>query len=115
MHRDLEPPYAGREPAPTEGTPGPTESRIDDRPDGDTSPTEEPDESEVAARYALVAERLKQAHARVHALNVSAEAKTALTRQLLIVTETAKRDLPEAARRLSRFVQDLDEGRPPVG
>ncbi|MER7707289.1 hypothetical protein ABTX81_30875 [Kitasatospora sp. NPDC097605] len=61
-----------------------------------------------------MAERLKQAHDRVHALNVSADAKTALTRQLLIVTETAKRDLPEAARRLSRFVQDLDEGRPPV-
>ncbi|CAN3982914.1 hypothetical protein KPATCC21470_5614 [Kitasatospora purpeofusca] len=50
----------------------------------------------------------------MHALNVSADAKTALTRQLLIVTETAKRDLPGAARRLSRFVQDLDEGRPPV-
>ncbi|MED7953562.1 MULTISPECIES: hypothetical protein [unclassified Streptomyces] len=61
-----------------------------------------------------MAERLKQAHDRVHALNVSADAKTALARQLLIVTETAKRDLPGAARRLSRFVQDLDEGRPPV-
>ncbi|MFI9275389.1 hypothetical protein ACIGXM_32460 [Kitasatospora sp. NPDC052896] len=61
-----------------------------------------------------MAERLKQAHARVQALHVSAEAKTALTRQLLIVTETAKRDLPAAAQRLSRFVQDLDEGRPPV-
>ncbi|WP_405019309.1 hypothetical protein OHV05_22830 [Kitasatospora sp. NBC_00070] len=70
---------------------------------------------EVTALFALVAERLKQAHARVHALNVSTEAKTALTRQLLIVTETAKRDLPGAARRLARFVQDLDEGRPPLG
>jgi hypothetical protein len=49
----------------------------------------------------------------VHALHVSAEAKTALARQLLIVTETAKRDLPEAARRLGRFVHDLDEGHPP--
>ncbi|WP_441250104.1 hypothetical protein [Kitasatospora sp. McL0602] len=114
MHRHLEPPYAGGEPASSEGTAGTTESRIDDRPDDDASHAEEPDESEVAARYALVAERLKQAHARVSALDVSAEAKTALTRQLLIVTETAKRDLPEAARRLSRFVRDLDEGRPPV-
>ncbi|BFV57174.1 hypothetical protein KCMC57_up22780 [Kitasatospora sp. CMC57] len=70
---------------------------------------------EVTALFALVAERLKQAHDRVHALNVSTEAKTALTRQLLIVTETAKRDLPEAARRLARFVQDLDEGRLPLG
>jgi hypothetical protein len=46
---------------------------------------------------------------------VSTDAKTALTRQLLIVTETAKRDLPGAARRLSRFVQDLDAGRQPLG
>ncbi|GAA0693781.1 hypothetical protein GCM10010193_55560 [Kitasatospora atroaurantiaca] len=114
MHRHLEPPYAGGEPESSEGTAGAAESRIDDRPDDATSPAEEPDDSEVAALYALVAERLKQAHARVHALNVSAEAKTALTRQLLIVTETAKRDLPEAARRLARFVRDLDEGRPPV-
>ncbi|MFJ1707293.1 hypothetical protein [Kitasatospora sp. NPDC088346] len=87
---------------------------MDDRTDQHTSPAEEPDDSEVEALYALVAERLKQAHARVSALNVSTDAKTALTRQLLIVTETAKRDLPEAARRLSRFVQDLDEGRQPL-
>lgn len=89
--------------------------RDDDRTDDQTSPAEEPDDPEVAALYALVAERLKQAHARVSALNVSTDAKTALTRQLLIVTETAKRDLPGAARRLSRFVQDLDAGRPPLG
>ncbi|MFB7665703.1 MULTISPECIES: hypothetical protein [Actinomycetes] len=115
MHWHHEPPYAGGEPGSTEGTDGVAESRIDDRQDDQTSPAEEPDEPEVAALYALVAERLKQAHVRVHALNVSTEAKTALTRQLLIVTETAKRDLPEAARRLSRFVQDLDEGRMPLG
>jgi hypothetical protein len=114
MHRHHEPPYAGREPASTERTAGAAGSRIGDRPDNDASPAEVPDDSEVAALYALVAERLKQGHARVHALNVSVEAKTALTRQLLIVTETAKRDLPEAERRLSRFVRDLDEGRPPV-
>ncbi|MGW4893491.1 SCO5555 family protein [Kitasatospora sp. NPDC004240] len=86
---------------------------MDDPRDAATSAAEGPDDQDVEALYALVAERLKQAHARVHALNVSADAKTALTRQLLIVTETAKRDLPEAARRLGRFVQDLDAGRPP--
>ncbi|MGF1429748.1 hypothetical protein [Kitasatospora sp. LaBMicrA B282] len=115
MHRHHEPPYAGGDPASAEFTAREAESRIDDRPDVDTSAAEGPDDPEVEALYALVAERLKQAHARVHALHVSAEAKTALTRQLLIVTETAKRDLPAAARRLSRFVQDLDEGRPPLG
>ncbi|GAA1267567.1 hypothetical protein GCM10009665_65460 [Kitasatospora nipponensis] len=115
MHRHHEPPYAGSDPVSSEFAVRDAGSRIDDRLDVETSPAEGPDDPEVAALYALVAERLKQAHARVHALHVSAGAKTALTRQLLIVTETAKRDLPEAARRLSRFVQDLDEGRPPVG
>ncbi|GHF78985.1 SCO5555 family protein [Kitasatospora xanthocidica] len=114
MHRHHEPPYAGGEPAAEDSRGRPSERRIDDRPDVTSAPAEEPDDQEVAALYALVAERLKQAHARVHALNVSADAKTALTRQLLIVTETAKRDLPEAARRLSRFVHDLDEGPPPL-
>ncbi|WP_370221672.1 hypothetical protein [Kitasatospora sp. MAP12-22] len=114
MHRHHEPPYAGSDPASSEFVTPEAGSRIDDRPDVDTSPDEGPDDPEVAALYALVAERLKQAHARVYSLHASADAKTALTRQLLIVTELAKRDLPEAARRLSRFVQDLDEGRPPV-
>ncbi|MFF2077032.1 hypothetical protein ACFVXG_20010 [Kitasatospora sp. NPDC058162] len=114
MHRHHEPPYAGGEPASEESTGRGSERRIDDRPDvTSATPAGAPDDQEVAALYALVAERLKQAHARVHALNVSVDAKTALTRQLLIVTETAKRDLPEAARRLSRFVHDLDEGHPP--
>ncbi|GLW56605.1 hypothetical protein [Kitasatospora phosalacinea] len=94
MHHSPEPPYQDGQPASGDGQDGAADS-------------------EVTLLYALVAERLKQAHARVHALNVSTDAKTALTRQLLIVTETAKRDLPGAARRLSRFVQDLDEGRMP--
>ena len=63
--------------------------------------------------YALVAERLKEAHARVRALDVSDAARASLTRSLLLVTEAAKRDLPEAARRLARFVDDLDGGHNP--
>ncbi|MFI6157860.1 hypothetical protein ACIBCA_34820 [Kitasatospora sp. NPDC051170] len=114
MHRRHEPPYAGGEPASEESRGRRSERRIDDRPDVTSAQAEGPDDQEVAALHALVAERLKQAHARVHALNVSAEAKSALTRQLLIVTETAKRDLPGAARRLGRFVHDLDEGHPPL-
>ncbi|MFC5906779.1 hypothetical protein [Streptacidiphilus monticola] len=72
----------------------------------------EPEEDEL---YALVALRLKEAHARVRALDVSEAERASLTRSLLIVTEAAKRDLPEAARRLARFVDDLDRGahRPP--
>ncbi|MEY9873747.1 hypothetical protein ABH931_003236 [Streptacidiphilus sp. MAP12-33] len=62
--------------------------------------------------YGLVARRLKDAHARVRALDVSDAERAALTRSLLMVTEAAKRDLPEAARRLARFVADLDGPRP---
>jgi hypothetical protein len=64
--------------------------------------------SEETALYAVVAERLREAHARVRALNVSEEARVALVRRLLIVTEGAKRDLPGTARKLSRIVADLD-------
>lgn len=66
-----------------------------------------------AALYAVVAERLKQAHARVRALNVSDETRRVLVRRLLAVTESAKRDLPAAARRLGRIVADLEAGRLP--
>ncbi|MGA5704272.1 hypothetical protein [Peterkaempfera bronchialis] len=65
------------------------------------------------ALYALVAERLKHAHTRVRALNVSEETRTVLVRRLLAVTEAAKRDLPAAARRLGRILADLEAGRLP--
>jgi hypothetical protein len=77
------------------------------------SPDPEPGESSEAEFYAFLAERLRQAHARVRALDVSDAAKTSLTRSLLRVTEAAKRDLPDAARRLARFMDELDDGRPP--
>jgi hypothetical protein len=70
----------------------------------------EPSEVEL---YALVAVRLKEAHACVRALDVSDATRASLTRSLLRVTEAAKRDLPEAARRLARFVDELDGGIPP--
>jgi hypothetical protein len=83
-----------------------------DEPQGidDAEWPEEPVDVEL---YGLVARRLKDAHARVRALDVSDAERAALTRSLLIVTETAKRDLPEAARRLARFVADLESGRLP--
>ena len=71
----------------------------------------EPSEVEL---YALVAARLKEAHARVRALDVSDGTRASLTRSLLLVTEAAKRDLPEAARRLARFMDDLDSGANPL-
>ncbi|MDT3399364.1 hypothetical protein RKE29_22390 [Streptomyces sp. B1866] len=63
--------------------------------------------------YGAVADRLKDAHARVHALRVPEGVRLALSRKLLVITAAAKRDLPGAARRLDRLIKDLDEGRLP--
>ncbi|MFZ4162337.1 hypothetical protein ACOZDE_28585 [Streptomyces griseoincarnatus] len=63
--------------------------------------------------YTAVAVRLKEAHSRVRALQVPEGVRMALTRKLLVITAAAKRDLAGAARRLERFMADLDEGRIP--
>lgn len=73
----------------------------------------EPREPSEVELYGLVAERLKLAHAAVRALDVPEATRESLTRSLLQVTEAAKRDLPEAARRLARFLDNLDDGAPP--
>ncbi|QKW02841.1 hypothetical protein [Streptomyces sp. NA02536] len=62
---------------------------------------------------AAVADRLKEAHAAVRALQVPEGVRMALTRKLLVITAAAKHDLAGAARRLERFIEDLDEGRFP--
>ncbi|KAB1143739.1 hypothetical protein F7R91_24730 [Streptomyces luteolifulvus] len=63
--------------------------------------------------YAAVAVRLKEAHARVRALQVPEGVRMALTRKLLVITAAAKHDLADATRRLERFTEDLDQGRFP--
>ncbi|MEU5719605.1 hypothetical protein AB0G71_28340 [Streptomyces sp. NPDC020403] len=65
--------------------------------------------------YGIVADRLKEAHAKVRALQVPEDVRMALSRKLLVVTAAAKHDLPGAARRLDRLMKDLDEGRFPEG
>ncbi|WP_438485689.1 hypothetical protein [Streptomyces sp. S186] len=63
--------------------------------------------------YGSVADRLKDAHARVRTLQVPEGVRMALTRKLLVITAAAKHDLADAARRLEWFMHDLDEGRYP--
>ncbi|MEF9906587.1 hypothetical protein ACFP51_04220 [Streptomyces pratens] len=63
--------------------------------------------------YTEVAIRLKEAHARVRALQVPEGVRMALARKLLVITAAAKHDLAGAAKRLERFIADLDEGRFP--
>lgn len=63
--------------------------------------------------YGLVADRLKEAHTRVRSLQVPEGVRMALSRKLLVITAAAKHDLADAARRLKRLMNDLDEGRFP--
>ncbi|MCN9242838.1 hypothetical protein NGF19_18880 [Streptomyces sp. RY43-2] len=63
--------------------------------------------------YTAVAAQLKEAHARVRALQVPEGVRMALNRKLLVITAAAKRDLAQAARRLERFMTALDEERIP--
>ncbi|MFI1418901.1 hypothetical protein ACH4VX_13065 [Streptomyces sp. NPDC020731] len=63
--------------------------------------------------YTAVAVQLKEAHAKVRALQVPEGVRMALARKLLVITAAAKHDLAGAARRLERFTEDLDEGRFP--
>ncbi|MGP3981117.1 hypothetical protein [Streptomyces sp. KR80] len=63
--------------------------------------------------YEAVAGRLKEAHTRVRSLQVPEGVRMALSRNLLVITAAAKRDLAGAARRLDQFMKDLDEGRFP--
>ncbi|MFF0447128.1 hypothetical protein ACFYT4_12055 [Streptomyces sp. NPDC004609] len=65
--------------------------------------------------YEEVAARLKEAHTAVRELQVPEGVRMALSRKLLVITAAAKHDLPDAARRLDRLMQDLDEGRFPEG
>ena len=63
--------------------------------------------------YTAVAVQLKEAHAKVRALQVPEGVRMALTRKLLVITAVAKHDLADATRRLERFMKDLDAGRFP--
>lgn len=63
--------------------------------------------------YDLVAARLKDAHRAVRDLQVPDEVRRALARRLLAITAAAKQDLPGAARRLDRLMEDVEAGRLP--
>ena len=60
-----------------------------------------------------LADKLRQAHARVAALNVSAAEKSSTTRRLLAISDAAKHDARRAAQRLDAFLAELDVTHPP--
>lgn len=57
-----------------------------------------------------LAERLRQAHARVRTLDASPEQKGRVARRLVALTDASKHDVGRAALRLDRLLTDLDAG-----
>jgi hypothetical protein len=66
---------------------------------------ENPEDSALSEQ---VAARLREVSARIRRLDVDDETRAEVARRLLAVTNTAKRDLSVAARRLDRLADDLD-------
>jgi hypothetical protein len=65
--------------------------------------------------YEAVADLLREAHTKVRSAQVPQDVRIALYRKLRVAAAAAKHDLAAAARRLDRFLKDLDEGRFPHG
>jgi hypothetical protein len=59
-----------------------------------------------------LSEKLRLAHARVAALDVSASEKSSTTRRLLAISDAAKHDVTRAAQRLDAFLAELDVQHP---
>jgi hypothetical protein len=66
---------------------------------------EDPEESRLSEH---VAASLREVSARIRGLDVDEDTRGEIARRLLAVTNTAKRDLAVAARRLARLASDLD-------
>ena len=63
---------------------------------------------------AELAERLREAHRRVAALDASSDEKARVARRLIALTEASKHDVARAALRLDRLLAELDAGRTPL-
>ena len=59
--------------------------------------------------HVQLAERLRVAHARVAALDISGDEKASISRRLLAINDASKRSVSRASKRLDAFLQDLDE------
>jgi len=59
--------------------------------------------------FAELAEALREAHARVAALDVDEAEKASSTRQILAISDAAKHDLRRARQRLQAFLAELEQ------
>jgi hypothetical protein len=63
-------------------------------------------------RAALFADRLRDAHRKVAALEVDVERKSSITRRLLVISDASKHSVERAARRLDVLLAELEEDIP---
>jgi hypothetical protein len=70
---------------------------------------------EPSQQDARLAEGLRQAHRRLAALDADDAVKARAVQRLLAISDAAKHDTTRAARRLDRFLSDLDEARSQSG
>ncbi|MCW2667822.1 MAG: hypothetical protein JWN57_2784 [Frankiales bacterium] len=61
--------------------------------------------------FVVLAERLKQAHRRLRALDLPPQDKARAARRLIALTDASKHDVARASARLDAFLADLDAGR----
>jgi hypothetical protein len=62
--------------------------------------------------YEVLAERLRDAHARVASLGLPRDEKASVSRRLLVITEASKRSVTSALERLDSFMNELDAQHP---
>jgi hypothetical protein len=89
-----------------------------------TGPTAEPAGSSDGSRLpdgdltdgdARLAEGLRQAHRRLAGSHADEAVKARAVERLVAISDAAKHDTTRAARRLERFLADLDDTRPGPG
>jgi hypothetical protein len=71
----------------------------------------DPVELRELSGYARLADRLKEAHSVLRAMDLDLPERADFVRRLLVITAASRHDQDDAMRRLGRFLQALDEKR----
>jgi hypothetical protein len=64
--------------------------------------------------FVQFAERLRDAHLRVAAMDLAPDEKSSTTRRLLVISDAAKHSVVRASQRLDAFLSELDAHHPPA-
>lgn len=73
----------------------------------------DPVELKQLSGYAKLAELLKEAHCVLRGMDLDLPDRADFVRRLLVITAASRHDQDDAMRRLERFLQTVDQWRPP--